>query len=57
VLARWLGLLRDHPLGCPDFPEPFDRLAGGAVWLVADVEAWIAEHRPWQAQGADPDES
>lgn len=39
----------------PDFPEPFDRLAGGAVWLVEDVEAWIAEHRPHQARGADPD--
>lgn len=38
-----------------DFPEPFDRLAGGAVWLVEDVEAWITEHRPHQARGADPD--
>ena len=36
----------------PDFPEPFDRLAGGAVWLV---EEWITEHRPHQARGADPD--
>ncbi|SCL22188.1 transcriptional regulator, AlpA family [Micromonospora nigra] len=37
----------------PDFPEPFDRLAGGAVWLMEDVEAWIAEHQPWKARGAD----
>ncbi|TDC28133.1 DNA-binding protein [Micromonospora sp. WP24] len=43
--------------GRPDFPPPFDRLAGGAVWLVEDVEAWISEHRPWQAQGTNPDES
>ncbi|WUI06131.1 DNA-binding protein [Micromonospora sp. NBC_00421] len=37
----------------PDFPDPFDRLAGGSVWLVHDVEAWITEHQPWKARGAD----
>ncbi|WUW42595.1 DNA-binding protein [Micromonospora rifamycinica] len=36
-----------------DFPEPFDRLAGGSVWLVEDVEAWITKHQPWKARGAD----
>ncbi|WP_341483418.1 hypothetical protein [Micromonospora cathayae] len=32
----------------PDFPEPYERLAGGAIWLAADVERWIAEHQPWK---------
>ncbi|MFC4109745.1 helix-turn-helix transcriptional regulator [Micromonospora zhanjiangensis] len=41
----------------PDFPAPFDRLAGGTVWLVEDVEAWIAVHRPHQARGVNPDEA
>ncbi|WP_328422993.1 hypothetical protein OG470_10030 [Micromonospora sp. NBC_00389] len=30
----------------PTFPAPFQRLHGTTVWLRADVEAWIAEHRP-----------
>jgi prophage regulatory protein len=30
-----------------DFPEPFDTLPGGVqVWLITEVDAWIAEHRP-----------
>jgi prophage regulatory protein len=29
-----------------DFPEPYERLAMGTVWLVADVERWIRIHRP-----------
>ena len=29
----------------PDFPEPA-RLIMGRVWDRADVERWIAEHRP-----------
>ncbi|MEU1605601.1 DNA-binding protein [Micromonospora matsumotoense] len=37
----------------PDFPEPFDRLAGGSVWLVPDVEARITKRQPWKARGAD----
>ena len=28
-------------------------VAGGSVWLVNDVEAWITEHQPWKARGAD----
>jgi len=30
----------------PDFPEPYDRLAMGSVWRIADVEAWIKKYRP-----------
>ncbi|MFF5174384.1 helix-turn-helix transcriptional regulator [Micromonospora sp. NPDC000089] len=37
----------------PDFPEPFERLAGGSVWWAEDVERWISEHQPWKARGAD----
>lgn len=35
------------------FPRPLARLRMGQVWLAADVEAWIREHRP---QLDDPDE-
>lgn len=28
------------------FPEPYQVLEMGNVWLAVDVEAWIAEHRP-----------
>ncbi|MFG3715776.1 helix-turn-helix transcriptional regulator [Micromonospora sp. NPDC047730] len=29
-----------------DWPAPYDRLAMGTVWRIADVEAWIRKHRP-----------
>jgi hypothetical protein len=35
------------------FPEPYDELIMGSVWLVEDVEAWIREHRPELAE--DPE--
>lgn len=35
------------------FPAPLARLRMGQVWLAADVEAWIAEHRPELAE--DPE--
>lgn len=28
-----------------DWPVPYDELAMGKVWRIADVEAWIREHR------------
>ena len=28
------------------FPAPVADLAQGKVWLTADVEAWVAQHRP-----------
>lgn len=28
------------------FPDPFDELAMGKVWLTADVESWIRANRP-----------
>jgi prophage regulatory protein len=29
----------------PSFPKPYDVLQMGKVWLIEDVERWIAEHR------------
>ena len=33
----------------PDFPEPVAGLAQGRVWLVDDVDAWIASRGPASA--------
>ena len=30
----------------PDFPEPYDKLAGGWIWRREDVERWIKVYRP-----------
>ncbi len=38
-----------------DFPEPYDVLAGGRVWLWADVEAWARAHG--RLVGERPDDS
>ncbi len=27
----------------PDWPEPLDTLIGGAIYRIADIEAWAAE--------------
>jgi len=35
--------------GRRDFPKPVAVLEAGKVWDAADVEAWIADHRPHQA--------
>jgi prophage regulatory protein len=29
-----------------DFPDPYETLEMGSVWLREDVERWIAAHRP-----------
>lgn len=40
-----------------DFPAPYDELAMGKVWRIADVEAWIRGHRPDDiAEGPETDE-
>jgi prophage regulatory protein len=33
----------------PDFPRPIAHLQQGKIWSADDVEAWIAAHRPHQA--------
>lgn len=35
------------------FPEPYEELVMGSVWLVEDVEAWIREHRPELAEAPE----
>jgi prophage regulatory protein len=32
-----------------DFPAPVADLVQGKIWAVDDVEAWIKDHRPHQA--------
>jgi len=39
-----------------NFPEPFQKLIGGSVWLKSDVERWIAEHRRPQRTTPQDDE-
>jgi prophage regulatory protein len=36
-----------------DFPTPIADLAQGKIWLHDDVEKWMADHRPHQADGDD----
>jgi predicted DNA-binding transcriptional regulator AlpA len=35
------------------FPDSFDDLGSGSVWLVADVDAWIRENRPPRAEDSE----
>lgn len=35
------------------FPEPAAQLIGIVIWETADVEAWIATHRPSAAEDDD----
>lgn len=35
------------------FPDPYEELVMGSVWLVEDVEAWIRKHRPDIAEGVE----
>jgi predicted DNA-binding transcriptional regulator AlpA len=36
-----------------DFPEAYQTLTMGSIWLADDVEAWIRQHRPALAE--DPE--
>ncbi|MBO3740995.1 AlpA family phage regulatory protein [Actinoplanes sp. NEAU-H7] len=38
----------------PDFPDPVAVLAQGKVWLVEEVEAWIAAQRSSEEGGLRP---
>lgn len=42
--------IREHPA----FPEPYQTLSVGSIWLKADVEKYIREHR--RPRLADEDE-
>jgi prophage regulatory protein len=48
-IGRRLGVSRTRTkalIARPDFPAPHDVLDVGRIWLAADIERWIAEHRP-----------
>ena len=53
-----LGYSRGYTSGlinAKGFPDPVYVLAMGRIWLAEDVEAWIREHRPELAGGAEGD--
>ncbi len=58
-LADLLGVTRQRALQIAndrrmDFPEPFDTLPGGVqVWLIAEVDAWVAANRPAIDEGPE----
>ena len=59
-IADRLGITRQYALTITKdrtkhFPESFDDLQSGSVWLVEDVEQWIRENRSELAQ--DPEGS
>ena len=55
-IADLLGVTRQRALQIAndrreDFPEPFDTLPGNIqVWLIKDVDRWMAAHRPELAE-------
>jgi prophage regulatory protein len=55
-IGRRLGVGRSRVqqlINRKGFPDPFDELAMGKVWLTEDVETWIRERRPNLAE--DPE--
>ncbi|WP_436530605.1 helix-turn-helix transcriptional regulator [Actinoplanes sp. HUAS TT8] len=57
-IAKRLGLSRQRVQQLAerdDWPEPFDELAMGRVWLKADIEAWIFEQRTAPSAADPPD--
>ncbi|WP_255657727.1 AlpA family transcriptional regulator [Actinoplanes sp. L3-i22] len=52
-IAGRLGVSRQRAYALANresFPESFDDLPGGSVWLVGEVESWIGVHRPARAR-------
>jgi prophage regulatory protein len=48
-IARRLKVSRERAyqlVNRRDFPEPYQRLAMGQIWLQDDVEQWIKTNRP-----------
>lgn len=41
----------DHLTRQPGFPAPVATLIMGRIWHRDDIERWISEHRPGQAEG------
>jgi predicted DNA-binding transcriptional regulator AlpA len=47
-IGKWFGISRRHVrqlISRADWPEPYEVLAMGKIWLREDIEAWAAEHR------------
>jgi prophage regulatory protein len=39
----WLSRQRVYQITSdPTFPKPYDELRMGKVWLISDIEAWLA---------------
>ncbi|WP_239124594.1 DNA-binding protein [Actinoplanes utahensis] len=48
-IARRLGMGRTRAkvyMNRPDWPDPLDELEMGRIYWAADIEVWIAQHRP-----------
>lgn len=48
-IAKMLGVTKrtvQRYIERADFPEPYEHLARGRVWLRVDIEAWAKEHLP-----------
>lgn len=57
-IADRLGLTRQWVLTMTkdrtkNFPDSFDDMANGSVWLVEDVERWITENRSALVEDAE----
>ncbi|MFI6759344.1 helix-turn-helix transcriptional regulator [Micromonospora sp. NPDC050417] len=46
----------DQIVSRPDFPKPVDHIRAGRIWLTAEVEQWIREHRPGLVDDGQDDE-
>lgn len=60
-IADRLGITRQYALTITKdrtkhFPESFDDMANGSVWLVEDVERWIAANRGELAEDPEGDQ-
>jgi predicted DNA-binding transcriptional regulator AlpA len=56
-IGRLLGVSRQRVqqiVSRSDFPAPAKVLAMGKIWLAADVEQWVREHRASLAEAHEP---
>jgi prophage regulatory protein len=47
-IGERLGVSRQRVqqlIASPNFPDPYEELQMGKIWLIEDVEAWIRDHR------------
>ncbi|MFI1988926.1 DNA-binding protein [Actinoplanes sp. NPDC020271] len=56
-IAKRLGLSRQRVQQLAerdDWPEPYDELAMGRVWLIEDIELWIYQQRVTRPEESPP---